>query len=200
LVLSDNLLDFPTQLVILSPDRVVLGEYWQSGRITDLILSDLDGDGRQDLLIGGVDEERKKAFIAVFDPRNLGGASPNSGHYKCSSLMAGTERAYVLLPWTDIDPGNDRHTVLSRIEILNNGRIRATTAVSRLQYELDPRTLACLEATFSNAFEVQHREAVRLGKVYSILNDAYRENLKKGLLYWTGREWTTIPTAVGRRP
>jgi hypothetical protein len=195
-VLSDSLVDFPSHLAILSADKTILGEYWQSGRITDLALADLDGDGRQELLVGGVDEERYKAFVAVFDPLNLRGSSPNTGRYKSPTLLAGTEKAYILLPWTDIDPGNDRHVVLSRIRILNNGRIELMTFGTKVLYELDPKTLACLDVTFSNAFEVKRREYVRAGRVSGSIDEAYRENLKKGLLYWTGRIWTSTPSAV----
>ena len=188
--------DFPTQLVILSVTGSVRGEYWNSGRIIDLSQADLDGDGRPEVIIGGVNNEYKKAFIAVFEPRNLAGSSPNTGTYKSSSLSTGTERAYVLLPWTDIDPYQDIHVVLASIEILANGRIRGLTSKSLVQYELDPRTLACLDVTLSNKFKSIHEGAVRNGQAKNSLDEAYRENLKKGFLYWTGRNWTSTPSAV----
>ncbi len=199
-LLAENISDFPTQLVILSDAGRVQGQYWHSGRITVLSWADLDGDGRPELIIGGVNNEYKKAFLAVFDPRNLAGSSPNSGHYKSPSLSGGTEWTYVLLPWTEIDPYKDIHVVLATIEILDNGRIRGMTTKTLVQYELDPRTLACLDVTLSNTFVVIHQDAVRNGQVKSTLDDAYREKLKKGFLYWTGREWTSTPSPVIHRP
>lgn len=199
-LLAENISDFPTQLVILSNAGRVQGQYWHSGRITVLSRADLDGDGRPELILGGVNNEYKKAFLAVFDPRNLAGSSPNSGRYKSPSLSGGTERTYVLLPWTDIDPYKDIHVVLSTIEILDNGRIRGMISKTLVQYEFDPKTLACLDVTLSNTFVVIHQDAVRNGQVKSILDDAYREKLRKGFLYWTGREWTSTPSPVIHRP
>jgi hypothetical protein len=200
IVLSEQHTDWPTQFVVLSHDRRILGEYWNSGRITDFILSDVDGDGYRDLLVGGVNDEYKKAFIAVFDPRDINGASPNSGDYQWSSMPAGTERAYILLPWTDIDPVADVHTVLKSIIVLDNGRIRGQITQTNFEFDLDPRTLACLDLTFSNLFRLKHEEAVRRGETRGVLDNAYRENIKRGLLYWTGREWASTPSWVIAKP
>ncbi|MDD8025328.1 MAG: FG-GAP-like repeat-containing protein [Acidobacteriota bacterium] len=200
IVLSEQHTGWPTQLVILSCDRRILGEYWNSGRIIDLVLSDIDDDGYRDLLIGGVNNEYRKAFIAVLDPRHMAGASPNSGNYDWPSLPDGTERAYVLLPWTDIDPVNDVHAILKTIVILDNGRIRSQIFRTNLEFDLDPRTLACLDVTLSGLFKLKHEEAVRAGDTHSTLDDAYCENIKHGLLYWTGRDWTSTPSWVTPKP
>ena len=200
IVLSDNNTRYPTQLAILSADGLLRAEYWHSGRICDLIPLDHDGDGRLELLIGGVNNEYRKAFLALLDPLNLSGSSPNSPPYKIPSLSPGTERAYLLFPWTDIDPVNDRHVVASLIDLLDNGRVRVQTSQSHVLYELDSRSLACLDVSLSNIFEVLHRQAADAGKVLGPLDEGYRENLRRGLLYWTGRDWTSTPTMASRRP
>ena len=193
-VLSEKIYEYPTQLAVLSATGRRLGEYWNSGRIMDIVMKDFDGNGRDELMIGGTTQEYLKAFIAVFDPLNLEGQSPNSEDYRCPSMRPGTELAYILLPLSDIDPYENRHVVLGLLDILDNGRIRAITSQTRNSFELDPKTLECLDMTTSVAFEVFRRDAVRKGEAHGPLDDAYRENLRLGLLYWTGRIWTSKPS------
>lgn len=193
--------DWLTQLVVLSSSGRILGEYWNSGRITCTAHADLDGDGRQELIIGGVNSEYGKAFLAVFDPSRISGASPNTGAYASSSLKEGSELAYFLFPRTDVDAEvNDIHTVLGNLKILENGRIRAQISRTNLQFEIDPRSLSCLDLTLAVKFRVLHRTAVEQGRIRSSLNDAYLAGIKRGLLYWTGREFVTTPTWRRKKP
>ncbi|MCX6558902.1 MAG: FG-GAP-like repeat-containing protein, partial [Candidatus Aminicenantes bacterium] len=157
-VIAEHLDDFPTQLTLLSQDRRLLGQYWHCGRITDLALEDLYGNGRPELLLGGVDNESEKAFFAVLDPRILAGQSP-SLKKRCPTLPAGTEKAYILLPYTDLDPYDDAHGVLASLRRLGNGRIDVRTSKTQMIYELDPKTLACLDLVFSSTFRSLHEKA-----------------------------------------
>lgn len=199
LVISDQNSDWPTQLTILSRDGKVLGEYWNSGRITSTAMADLNGDGRRELIIGGTNAEYNKPFVAIFDPRRVSGSSPNSGEFHSANLSAGSELAYILFPLTDIDPYGDIHAVLSRVEVLDNGRIRGQISRTFLQYEIDPQTLANLSVTYAIRFRQIHNKAVRDGTTHGdYATPEYAENLKRGFLYWTGREWTSIPSWVAR--
>ena len=199
IVFSEQITDWPTQMVVLSPEKDILGEFWNSGRINDLILSDVDGDGRKEILIGGVHNESQKAFIAIFAPDKIGGAWPEAAEFPSTGLSAGSEKAYILLPLTDIDPYQDIHAVLKSLDVLADGRIRGQIARTNLEYDLDPRTLACLDVTFSINFKLFRKAAVLAGKVRGPIDEAYAEGLKKALLYWTGREWTSRPSWTGFR-
>jgi hypothetical protein len=201
LVFAEQNSDWPTQLTVLSHDGRVLGEYWNCGRILDTALADLEGDGLLELIIGGTNAEYKKAFVAIFDPRRVSGASPNSGTFRSSALAAGSELAYFLLPLTDIDPSGDVHTVLGQVEVLDNGRIRGSISRTDLQYEIDPHTLAGLGVTYSIRFRQIHEKAVSEGAIHSDYGAKnYTESLLMGFLYWTGLEWTSTPAWVARRP
>lgn len=46
----------------------------------------------------------------------------------------------------------------------------------------------------SDYFRNRHRELKVDQKIKRRINEAYYENLKKGVLYWNGREWTTNPS------
>ena len=79
------------------------------------------------------------------------------------------------------------------INILPNGRIQLRTGVSNIFYILDSQ-LRLLDVQGSDFFWLRHRELRAAGKISSELNDAYYENLKKGILYWDGTQWTSTPT------
>jgi hypothetical protein len=200
IVFSDQIPDWPTQLTILGSDGRRRGEYWNCGRFLDMAITDLNGDGHLEILLGGVHNESRRAFLAVLDPAAVSGMSPilgtmpESAQYRNAALAAGSENAYILFPPSDIDPYGSIMTILSKIEVIGNGRIRGMIARTNLLYDLDPRTLACMDITFSNLFKQRRDEAIRIGKARGSLDEAYARNLKNGFLYWTGRGWTSTPT------
>jgi hypothetical protein len=45
---------------------------------------------------------------------------------------------------------------------------------------------------------VKHEEMVKAGRIASVLDDAYRDALFKGIRYWNGSEWTAEPARNSR--
>jgi len=196
LVLSSHWPEFPSQLTVLSTEGNPLGEYWNSGRILDYLSADLDGDGKKELVISGTNNEFNQGFVAVFDPRKIGGASPNSGEYKNLAFGPGTEKAYIRFPWTDLDPIDSTKSWADNLSIQDNGWIYVNTLANHIIFSLDPKSLECRQVTLTDTFISRHREEAKGGRVSSVLGDAYREKLRTGLLYYTGREWTLTPTWI----
>lgn len=87
---------------------------------------------------------------------------------------------------------------IERIDIMPNGQIQLCTSISNILYIFDPQ-LRVLDVQGSDSFWLRHRELKAAGKITSELNDAYYENLKKGVLYWDGTQWTSMPT-MNRNP
>jgi len=65
--------------------------------------------------------------------------------------------------------------------------------LSRIFFELNYK-LQLQDVRFSHAFEQIHKEARLEGKIKSELNEEYRKNLEKGLLYYDGENWVSQPT------
>jgi hypothetical protein len=196
-VFSDHRQRFPTRITVLSPERDVIGDYWHSGRVLDYIMPDLDGDGKKELIISGTVNEFSQGFVAIFDPRKMGGASPSSGDFHCAEFGPGTEKAYFRFPWSEFDPipSYDKSWA-SELAFQSNGRISAITWANGIIFDLDPKSLECRQVTLTASFIARHLEAVRAGRLSSVLNDIYKEKLRTGILYWTGREWTLTPTWI----
>lgn len=197
LVISGQSPDWPTQVVLLNAEGKVLGEYWHSGRILDHLAIDTNNDGKKELVLCGTNNEYKRGMIAFFDPENLGGSSPNTGEFQNIALGRGTEKAYLLLPSTDIDPIDPTRDWLNyavNLDLRKNGWIFVLTRENQIYFDIDPQTLTCRSVGFTNAFRAFHKEAVKSGRVSSVLDDAYLEKLRTSVEYWTGSEWTTTPS------
>jgi hypothetical protein len=192
LVISNHLPFFPSELLVLKSDGKVLGEYWNSGRITDLAFVDLNDDGRKEIIAVGVNNEYGKGFIAVFDPMNVRGCSPQiNDYYKCKSIEPGSQLHYLLLPRCDVDLAlHPQMEAVHAVSPLKNRRISVVTGVSNLFYEFDYdfRIQGIQTSTF---FQEKHKELLSAGRIKSILDNTYTEQLKRGILYWGGTKWSS---------
>jgi hypothetical protein len=185
---------FPTQLVILNLKGEKIGEYWNSGRLNDLLFIDLDGDNKKEIVACGTNNEYKKGCLVVFDGDQIHGGSPQKiEEYKCNNLKAGSEKYYILLPRTDIELINYAITSCGQINILESKNI-SVQIVDTKNYFIFDTDFEIQGVTITHTFAMMHKEAVRSGKINSTLNKQYKEDLKKGILYWNGYEWTTTPS------
>ncbi len=200
-VVSTHNPDYPCQVAVLDGrDGRLRAEYWNSGHIGDFTFLDLDGDGGKEIVAAGMNNQYGKAAVIVLDPLRMGGASPNTGTYRCESAGPGREAGYILLSRSEMDRIAPRPDDLSpllesaaRIDAKRE-RISVQTGISRLVFEFDRRLNPVL-ITVSNAFRDlyawqadRHPELPR--KVDEI---ALERSLRAGLLYWTGSAWSSVP-------
>ncbi len=194
IVISDHNDDFPTQLTVLSPRGELIGEYWNSGRISDFECEDLDSDGRKEIILAAMNNEYKKAVLIVVDSHRIEGASPQTGAFKCESLPNGTEKYYILFPRTDADRSYYDHEATLQINVLNNKRLSALTYESFIYFEFSYE-LELLNIRLTNRFDLLHKKAVREGKIKDFTNEnEYKDSLMQGILYYDGQNWVSTPT------
>ena len=181
--------DFPCQLAVLSLAGELVGEYWNAGFFSDVAFSDLDRDGREEVLAAGINNEYGKGCLVVFDPGRIGGSSPQrQGSFICKNLAPGSELYYLLFPRTDMDLSQYPVESIKTIDPLRNGRFYLNALVSRIFFEISP-ALDAVYVHSSHRFQRQHAEAVRNGLVRSRLDPEYFERLRRGVLYWNGTDW-----------
>jgi hypothetical protein len=184
----------PSELVVIDHQGKVGGEFVNWGRFMDIAFSDLDADGDSEVLVAGLNDEYRTGFLAVFDPSRISGSSPQSADYTCQACGAGSGIFYLLFPRTDVDkilaPLKE---ATCKIDITPEGRFQVTTLISHIFFILDPQ-FRLLDVQGSDIFWLRHHELKDAGKITSELNDAYYEELKKGVLYWDGTQWTSTPT------
>jgi hypothetical protein len=184
----------PSGLVALDCRGKVMGEFVNWGRIHDIVCADFDSDGPKEILIAGQNDEYKRGCVALFDPGQISGSSPQGEAYTCESCGPGSEKYYLLFPRTDVDLALKEDKVsISEIHLLKNNRIEISPRMPHVFFELDC-DLRVQDIKGSDAFRLQHRELRAAGKISSVLDDAYYEELKKGVLYWDGEQWTSTPS------
>ncbi len=184
----------PTQLLIYNSNGNLVGEFTNWGRMYDFLVHDLDGDGRKELLVSGQNDEYGKGCLIVFDPAQVSGCSPQSVESPGPGLEPGSEKYYLLFPRTDVD--QTLHPLpegMIDIDLLQNGRIQLVSSTSNLFFELDLE-LRLQDVKGSDTFRLKHRELKAAGKISSVLDNAYYEALKPGVLYWDGEQWTSTPS------
>ena len=138
-----------------------------------------------------MNNEYKKGCLVVFDSTLIKGSSPQKNNfYRCSELEQGSEKLYVLFPRTDVDKVKYIIETIMRIDILKNNRLSLLTQMSCILFELNYK-LQLHDVRFSHKFEQMHKTARLEGKIKSELNEDYRRNLEKGLLYYDGDNWSS---------
>lgn len=189
---------YPAQLAVLGSDGRLRGEYWNSGQLLDIVCADLDHDGRKELLVSGQNNEYRKPCLIVFDANRIAGCSPQSvDRFISPGIPAGSQRAYVLFPRTDVSLSLFSSESAGRIQVLSNDLLLIDICSSLIDFELD-FGLACRLARSSHAFERMHMTARRDALVTSVLDASYFDSLKRGVLYWSGTGWSSAPTPPAR--
>jgi hypothetical protein len=170
-----------------------LGEFWNSGYLKYPVFYDINGDGREELIVVGVNNEYRGGCLAVFDTRGISGASPQSGEYACQEYEPGSELYYVTVPYSDVS------AALGIVVdgfcyafITGNDRISATHNLN-LIYEFD-FALKCVQVSYGHSYENQHGEMAKAGKITSVLGDEYMRSFKEGVRYWNGSAMVPEPS------
>jgi hypothetical protein len=187
--------EWPCQFTVLDCQGIVIGEYWNCGYVADYMFKDLNKDNRIDVILSGVNNEKKAGFLAVFDSTTINGGSPQEeGEFINKDLRPGSEIYYILVPRTDVDMAKFAVETLEEVASLKNGRISAKTSHTGLYYEFGP-DLRVLDIKDSHLIQQLHKELLLQGVVSSVLGPSYLNNLKNRVLYWTAYGWTNQPTA-----
>ncbi|HOW86648.1 MAG TPA: VCBS repeat-containing protein [Candidatus Aminicenantes bacterium] len=189
--------DWPCQLAVIDATGNVTGQFWNAGYIIDLLFADINGDGREELVVCGVNNEYQGGFLSGFDTRKIGGGSPQSGDYACRGIGPGTELFYVTIPQTDISRARGEWiSGFRHMAVTENGWIQATTSES-LVYYFD-FGLKCVQLTDGHGFKMLHQELAAAGKIKSVLGPAYLAQFRQGIRYWNGSAMVPEVSMNGR--
>ncbi len=111
LVEADNTPWFPHQIALLDRRGRLQRSYWHSGAVSFLVCEDLDDDGIEDIVFGGVNNRLEySAVLGVLDNRKMWGQSPP---YRDTSLAKAKEKIYVKFPFVrELGGENDRYSTV----------------------------------------------------------------------------------------
>jgi hypothetical protein len=190
--------DWPCQLSVLDCEGKRIGEYWNAGYLREIAYHDINGDGREELIVVGVNNQYRGGCIVVFDTRAIRGSSPQTGEYACAGIGPGSELYYVTTPYLDVSALLGYYVSgFQNVDIVaDNKWIRALyTEGLWIDFGFD---LSALQVNWGHGFRIRHQEGVEAGKIRTVLDDSYRQLVLAGIRYWNGSVFTPEPSANPR--
>jgi hypothetical protein len=96
---------WPNQIALLDSNGKTVSEYWHSGGLSSMVLADLDGDGRQEIIATGVaNGYDHQATLVVLDPDRVFGASTEvRPEFQIHDMGVAQERLRLLFPRSDLN-------------------------------------------------------------------------------------------------
>lgn len=194
--------DFPCVVVQLDArNGKFLGEYWHPGYLVGLDHTDMDGDGVEELILGGVSNAFAQGALVILDPRRMSGHAPGTAKYIPQGVPEGTEKYYLLFPHTDlVKVAVDMKGSVGVIRIVADGLVEVGTGEDigdgRLygpMYYFDSN-MKVVKLLPEVGFEALHHRLEAEGKLTRKLDEQYYKELREGVRYWDGENFVKEPT------
>lgn len=189
---------FPSKLLELDPaSGLERQSYWHPGHLEEVLTHDIDLDGRNEIILGGINNIYKRACIAVLHPANIGGYGPVRPKSAPENLPKGQEEYYLLFPLTQLGQtsGDVPYNVVGELELNRDGSITVLTEEAPntdipggILYTIVPG-MKVVAATGSDPFLKSHQRLVAEGKLQEKLGPEYWEELKNSVRYWDGERF-----------
>ncbi len=176
---------YPHQIAIVSADGKTLSEYWHSGRIDFITLADLDGDGHEEILAGGISNGYHEATLLALDPDHASGASIEAARpeIQLHGLGVAHERIRLVFHRSDLNIALASYNE-GQQPIVENGKIRFSTLECRerpgcfIWYEFD-KNFHLLSAEADDYFRGFHNEFFRHDKTPHVFSAEEEEDFQR---------------------
>jgi len=95
---------WPSQIAMLDSNGKTISEYWHSGGLNSMVLADLDGDGKEEIIAAGASEYDHRATLVVLDPERIFGASTEERpEFQIHGMGVAQERLRLLFQRSDLN-------------------------------------------------------------------------------------------------
>ncbi|MGA7258090.1 MAG: helix-turn-helix domain-containing protein [Terracidiphilus sp.] len=120
-VMSWHYPQYPTQVALVDANGKTISEYWHSGHLDQMMLADLDGDGRQKILAFGESNGYDEATLVVLDPDHLSGASLETARpeLQIHGMGIAHERFRLLLPRSNLNRATNAYNQAGEMTFAN---------------------------------------------------------------------------------
>lgn len=165
IVASHHGLSWPCRVVALTAEGKQVAEYWHPGWLFAGLIQDVDGDGVEEVILGGVNDgyaqERYQADVLILPRDFVSGQSRGAegDHRQIAGVPAVSEDALVLFPKLPFPGVPGRTWVVDRITASEAGlvvRVSGPTALNQplmsLHFTLD-RHLQCIDLVRNPEFD-----------------------------------------------
>ena len=201
IIVSWNCNRSPTVITRVDTKGTILGEYWHFGAILGIYAMDLNGDGRKELVLSGMNDTEDTtsgefACIAVLDPTKIIGASKSVCSKGFHLPESDAEKFYIPLPRSSLSSVSHKSEFVRHLQqelpdavtfAIVNGK---TTENERAEFEyIFSRDMRIKQVKSSDVSVRLYERLVDEGKLTRKLDETYLNNLKNGVRYWDGKEW-----------
>lgn len=134
----------PSQVAVLDAKGRTLSEYWHSGGLRDMVLADVDGDGREEVVVtGNAHAYDAQATLVVLDADRVSGASKEmQPDYQLHNMGIAQEKLRLLFPRSDLNRDSFQFNLATN-PVRDHGNLRITVLECLapvgcpIQYEFD---------------------------------------------------------------
>ena len=211
-ILANELNFSPTKLAELDPKTgKELQAYYNRGGSGPVMSYDLDGDGKAEILLTGINDGFNRAYLSVLDPSDINGHAPVPPRYEPHNVPEAREKYYLLFPRTYFgmhysnDPYNlpqnvwtTRRKVHFQIsETLQEFPIKDMNA--QVVYSIDSM-MRVQSVVAGNGFIKAQEYLLQKGALNKPLLPDYLNKLRDSVLYWDGERFVSSPTRNRRYP
>jgi hypothetical protein len=169
-VLSQHDPWWPSQIAILDSNGETISEYWHSGGLNSMVLADLDGDGREEIVATGVSEYDHQATLVVLDSDRVFGASTEvRPGFQIHGFGVAQERLRLLFPRSDLNRALFQFNMAIELTV-EHGIVRFTVMECiappgcRIYYEFDKNFRLIAAFAGSDEFRSAHERFYQNGK------------------------------------
>ena len=161
---------WPSQIALLDATGKTVSEYWHSGALTYMILADLDGHGREEIVATGVSEYDHQATLVVLDPDRVFGASTEvRPEFQIHGMGFAQERLRLLFPRSDLNKALYQYNWATEPTVERSSiRLTVTECITppgcRIYYEFDKNFRLIAAYAGSDEFRSAHARFYQNGK------------------------------------
>ncbi|MBN2244434.1 MAG: hypothetical protein JW755_01175 [Candidatus Aminicenantes bacterium] len=197
IILAKHLAAFPSQMVLLDCDGTMIGEYWNSGCLTDYCFFDIDSDGRKEIILTGQNDEYQRPCSLILDLNQIEGFSPQyNSQYRCDNYTFSREKYYLLLPVEAVRKLVKDKIAPIRIDCSKEDTDKFLTFKNLITYHFDSgmhlNNIELIRRTY-----LDHRKYQRGGTITKTPDQLIADLLEEGALYYDGRRWVSEPAMNG---
>ena len=201
---SSNITSFASAIfnIDLQTRKRLPGTFWCSGHIVDVILKDIDNDGKAEVIGLGYDNGYEDAVFFVFEIDTLTKMRPSKSEYLLNNFSLSEMKTYIRFPKSDYEKyANVRTPTLTSGTLQDDPKNRKYkfTIVNPLSrqnnlfsYEIS-YNLKDIDIIISSGFRVARDSLVAheiLKPPYTDTDD-YKSVIKNDILYWVNGSWVT---------
>jgi len=168
---------WPSQIAVLDTNGKTISEYWHSGGLSYLVLGDLDGDGREEIIATGISNGYDhQATLVVLDPERVFGASTEvRPEFQIHGMGVAQERLRLLFSRSDLNRALFQFN-LAADPVIEHGSLRLTVMECitplgcRIWYEFDKNFHLIAAFAGGDDFRSAHARFYQSGKDAHLLS------------------------------